>query len=240
MREELARLTNLQALDRETHELSDALAVVTSRVDELRGRLEASQTELDRLTLEDKEAETARRRLERELAEGEAGIRNKRMRQNLVRNDKELQAMSHEIESLKETNGRIEADLLVHMEGADPRVARIKELTALIEAGRKELREAEIEIAGQAEELKTAIARKRQERDRLSAAIDPVLLQRYAVIYNRRAGMAVAQAKLGTCQGCRMRLPPQLYNEIQKFQEIHFCPNCQRILSFPEPEPQSS
>ncbi len=27
-------------------------------------------------------------------------------------------------------------------------------------------------------------------------------------------------------------LPPQLYNEIQKHLQIHFCPACQRILYF--------
>jgi len=49
------------------------------------------------------------------------------------------------------------------------------------------------------------------------------------------AGVAVALAKGGTCQGCRMRLPPQLYNEIQKHLQIHFCPNCQRILYYEGP-----
>jgi predicted nucleic acid-binding Zn-ribbon protein len=29
-----------------------------------------------------------------------------------------------------------------------------------------------------------------------------------------------------------MRLPPQLYNEIQKHLQINFCPNCQRILYY--------
>ena len=56
--------------------------------------------------------------------------------------------------------------------------------------------------------------------------------QRYEMIFSRRGGLAVAPAKSGTCQGCRMRMPPQLYNEIQKHLKIHFCPNCQRILYY--------
>jgi predicted nucleic acid-binding Zn-ribbon protein len=234
LREELARLISLQTLDRETQELSESLAQITQRVNELRQALDANQAELDRLLGEEKEAEAARRRLEKELAEGEARIRNKRMRQSLVRNEKELQAIGHEVESLKENNQRIEADLLVQMESADPRAARIKELTELIDADRKALREAELEIAAQAEDLKSAIGRKRAERERLSAAIEPNLLQRYEIIFSRRGGTAVVEAKMGACHGCRMRLPPQLYNEIQKFQKIHFCPNCQRILFYPE------
>jgi predicted nucleic acid-binding Zn-ribbon protein len=52
------------------------------------------------------------------------------------------------------------------------------------------------------------------------------------MIFSRRNGLAVAEAKGGTCQGCRMRLPPQLYNEIQRHSQVHFCPNCQRILYY--------
>ena len=59
---------------------------------------------------------------------------------------------------------------------------------------------------------------------------DPSLIQRYEMIFSRRNGLAVAEARGGTCQGCRMRLPPQLYNQIQRHDSIHFCPNCQRIL----------
>ncbi len=66
-----------------------------------------------------KQIAAARKKAERELAEGEVRIRNKRMRLTLVRNDKELQALTHEIESLKDTNQRLETELLTSMEGAD-------------------------------------------------------------------------------------------------------------------------
>ena len=100
---------------------------------------QSNQAELDRLTEQDKEITAARKKAERELAEGEVRIRNKRMRLTLVRNDKELQALTHEIESLKETNQRLETELLTSMEGADARTARIKELTEAIAKGRVDL-----------------------------------------------------------------------------------------------------
>ena len=80
---------SLQTIDRQLHELGHSLSSVAERVEQLRGEIETSQAELDRLTEEDQQAATARRHLERELADGEAQIRNKRMRLNLVRNDKE-------------------------------------------------------------------------------------------------------------------------------------------------------
>ena len=48
---------------------------------------EALQAELQRLVEEDQQNTAARKKAEKELAEGEARIRNKRMRLNLVRTD---------------------------------------------------------------------------------------------------------------------------------------------------------
>jgi len=234
LREEINRLMELQIIDRQLQELEQSLASIAGRVDQLRDETESNQAELDRLTEQNKEITAARKKAERELAEGEVRIRNKRMRLTLVRNEKELQALTHEIESSKETNQRLESELLAAMEGADARTARIKELTEAIAKGRADLAAAEKEIAAEVEELKSNIGKHRKSREKVAETIDANLLARYQMIFNRRAGVAVALAKGGTCQGCRMRLPPQLYNEIQKHRQIHFCPNCQRILYYEE------
>ncbi len=123
MREEINRLMDLQVIDRQLQELEQSLSSIAGRVDQLRDENQKNQAELDRVSEQDKEITAARKKNERELAEGEVRIRNKRMRLTLVRNDKELQALTHEIESLKETNQRLEGELLTSMEGADTRTA---------------------------------------------------------------------------------------------------------------------
>jgi uncharacterized protein len=230
LREEIARLMSLQAIDRELRDLDQALASVAGRVEELRADAEKQLAELGGLTAEEQQSGIVRRQLEKELAEGEARIRNKRMRLNQVRNDKELQALAHEVDTQKETNQRFEAELLAVMEASDARAARIAELTPAVEQVQAELIEAEKEIAAQVEDLKISITKQRLERDQMAGNLERGLLQRYEMIFSRRNGLAVAEARSGTCQGCRMRLPPQLYNQIQRHDSIHFCPNCQRIL----------
>ncbi|HEY6419902.1 MAG TPA: C4-type zinc ribbon domain-containing protein [Candidatus Binataceae bacterium] len=232
MRDEITRLMGLQTIDRRLRELEESLSKVAGRVDQLREETLKNQSELERLTEEDTLAAAARKKMERELAEGEARIRNKRMRLNLVRNEKELQATTSEVESLKENNQRLESELLTAMESVDARAARIKGIGEAVKQGRAELAQAELDIAAEVEELKSAIAKTRKERDQVVSEIDPTLVQRYDMIFHRRGGVAVALAKSGTCQGCRMRIAPQLFNEIQKHRQIHFCPNCQRILYF--------
>ena len=159
MREEINRLMDLQVIDRQLKELEQSLTSIAGRVDQLRDENKSNQAELDRLTEQDKTITAARKKAERELAEGEVRIRNKRMRLTLVRNDKELQALTHEVESLKETNQRLETELLTSMEGADARTARIKELTEAMAKGRVDLTAAEKEIAAEVEEIKGNIAK---------------------------------------------------------------------------------
>ncbi|MBV8454647.1 MAG: hypothetical protein JOZ29_20595 [Deltaproteobacteria bacterium] len=244
MREEIARLMGLQAIDRELRELEQAFSSVAARVEQLRLDAQKQQAELDRLTAEEQQSIVMRRQLEKELAEGEARIRNKRMRLSQVRNDKELQALAHEVDTQKETNQRLEAELLGLMEASEPRAVRVAEFTSLVQRLAAELTEAEKEIAAQVEDLKISIAKQRLERDLMAGNLERSLLQRYEMIFNRRNGVAVAEARDGTCQGCRMRLPPQLYNLIMAVREgggnlnwtvpgapgIYYCPNCQRIL----------
>jgi predicted nucleic acid-binding Zn-ribbon protein len=152
------------------------------------------------------------------------------MRRNQVRNEKELQALDHEVETQRETNQRLESEVLTQMSAEEARATRIAELTLLVENGAANLLAAEKEIAAQVEDLKIALAKQRVDRDQMAQNIEAPLLARYEMIFSRRAGVAVAEAKDGTCNGCRMRLPPQFYNEILRHQQVYFCPNCQRIL----------
>lgn len=239
MREQISRLMGLQTLDRAVRQQEEALSQLTSRVTDLRDFIEKSQTELEQLKAREQQAALGRKQMEKALAEGEAQIRTKRMRLNAIRNEKELEALSSEVESLKEHNQRLEAELISQMEAAEQATPRVAELSTLVASKKEELKAAEKEVAGELEQVKSALVKQRVERDKLAANIDASLRQRYEMIFKRRNGSAVALAKGGTCHGCRMRLPPQLYNEVQKFRQIHFCPNCQRILYFEEDSPQA-
>jgi predicted nucleic acid-binding Zn-ribbon protein len=238
LRDEIKRLTGLQAIDQELRFQEQELSKITARVDELQTRVEQSSAELERLKDEEREAALARRELERTLAEGEVLIRNKRMRLSLIKNDRELQALGHEVEVLKESNQRLEAELLTRMDGGDQRGARLQELSETLARDQAELKEAQTEIASQIEELRARTTARRQEREQLAAQIKGTLCQRYEVIFGRRGGLAVVPVKSGTCQGCRMRIPPQLFNQIQRYEAVHYCPNCQRILYY-EPDKET-
>ena len=113
-------------------------------------------------------------------------------------------------------------------------------LEALVVTAREaEQRLAELEVAATVQisecragmgQLRADVARERETRDRMASALDARLRQKYEQIFERRGGTAVVEVRNGTCQGCHMNLPPQLFNELQRTRDVRLCPNCNRIL----------
>src|SRR5579864_5062583 len=158
LREEIKRLIGLQTIDQELRSQEQELSKISARVDDLRARVEQESAELEQLKAEERDLALARRELERSLAEGEVQIRNRRMRLSLIKNERELQAVGHEVEVLKESNQRLEAELLARMDGGDQFTTRLQELSETLARERAELKEARKEIAGQTGELQAGIA----------------------------------------------------------------------------------
>jgi predicted nucleic acid-binding Zn-ribbon protein len=76
-------------------------------------------------------------------------------------------------------------------------------------------------------------------REKIVREIKPAYLDRYERIRQRRHGLAVVAAQDSTCQGCRMKIPPQMYIELQKIEnsDLIYCPYCQRILFWEKASP---
>jgi hypothetical protein len=81
-----------------------------------------------------------------------------------------------------------------------------------------------------AEDILRGLEGERQERDALARGMSDSLRSKYEQIFQKRGGTAVVEVRNGTCLGCHMHVPPQLFNELQKFRDMRQCPNCHRIL----------
>jgi hypothetical protein len=227
---ELERLALLQEVDQRLRERQISLTALDEdirlRADELAQLQErvASLREL-RDGLEAQRAET-----ERQLDEEGAAMKERRMRLNRVRTEKELQAVRREIELGKEATQRMEGELLAAMEQHETTVRELE----IAEAALVEIESpAASEISEKRERrgvLEQDAAQDREVRERLAATLTLSLRSKYEQIFARRGGLAVVAVRNGTCQGCHMHVPPQLFNEIQKTREVRQCPNCHRML----------
>ena len=152
------------------------------------------------------------------------------MRITRIRNDKELGLAKREVDLLKEETANLETELVAVMEEGEASAAKLQgleselaRLTAERDAESTALREKQNRLAAE-------IERERATRTELVEGVDGDLRRKYEMIFSRRGGVAVVEVRGGTCQGCRMRVPPQLFNEIQRNQNVILCPSCQRML----------
>jgi hypothetical protein len=233
-------LVQLQQVDQTLRANTQAVAAGEGRVAELDEAYRAKAAATDGARAAATALSARQRELEGRLTEAETRMKDRRMRITRIRNDKELGLARREVELLKEEITSLEAELqqvYEQVEAATTALAGLEgELTALAQA-----REAEaVALKDTIARLGADIERDRVRRQSLIDTVDEELRHRYEMILARRGGLAVVPVRDGTCQGCRMRVPPQLYNQIQRNDQIILCPSCQRMLHWQPGESEAS
>ena len=223
-------LASLQQVDQSLRTKTLAVAESEGRVAALEEAVRGQTAAASAARAELGELNARQRDLEQRLAAAEAKMKDRRMRITRIRNDKELGLARREVELLKEEIGTLESDLVGVMEQAEAATAKLQGLDGELARVSAE-RDAEVtalrETVGR---LGSEIERERAERTRLMERVERNLGLKYEMIFKRRGGLAVVEVRGGICQGCRMRVPPQLYNEIQRNEQVILCPSCQRML----------
>ena len=227
---QIETLATLQLVDQSLRSKSLAVAEGEGRVAALEEAVNAQTAAAGAARAENAGLASRQRDLEGRLAAAEAKMKDRRMRITRIRNDKELGLARREVDLLKEEMSALEAELVAVMEQAEASAAKLQgletelsRLTGERDAEAGELREKIVRLTGE-------IERDRAARTELMLNVDGDLRRKYEMIFSRRGGVAVVEVRSGICQGCRMRVPPQLFNEIQRNDQILLCPSCQRIL----------
>jgi len=234
LKDQISLLIDIQKIDQEVRNLNTKKQTLPDRAAGLdqayqsgRDRLEEERTGLEGLNKLHRERES-------ELKAGQEKLRKARERLLEVKTNKEYQAILTEIETLEQANGRIEEEILVLYDRIDEKKGALKihekEFTAIhanYEAERKKIDEELASLDGALQEQKARF-------EALVKNLEPDLRRRYEMIKARRNGIAIVAVRRGICSGCHMNLPPQLYNELQRSDQILCCPNCNRILYWDE------
>jgi hypothetical protein len=66
-------------------------------------------------------------------------------------------------------------------------------------------------------------------RPEIISKLDSKVVQKYDHVRQRYAD-ALVHVEKGVCQGCSMNIPPQLFNEMLRFNEFKNCPFCHRLI----------
>ena len=227
---DLERLVELQRLDSEIAEVEAAAAAIPGVIRRIQEELMKAKAALDAVTAETDRMTKLRRQQERELEEVTDQLKKRQSRLFEVKTNQEYSAVLKEIEGLKHKVSVLEEAILVLLDQIEVELkaraeeeqrVRSSEAEALRDTQRKE---AELrQLRGRLSELQGA-------REGRSKNVESSLLQQYLRLIKSRAGLAVAPARDGSCEGCHVALTPQLYNEVRRNEEILTCERCSRIL----------
>jgi predicted nucleic acid-binding Zn-ribbon protein len=237
IREHIAHLEELSALDEQLRLLDEQLTQERAALAELKselGRLEARAT-ADGGSID--EMAKARTELVQEVRQMAVQVDKSREKLGRARNEREQNAATRELEELRRLQKDREEEIgkLAMLETA---AAKSKE-EAETEHARiaQQLADSESGVAQKLVEIETLKIDKAASRKRLAGKLPKNVLNRYDVIRQRR-GVAIALTQNGTCQACHMSLPPQLFQRILRDEALELCPNCQRILYYKPPAPK--
>jgi predicted nucleic acid-binding Zn-ribbon protein len=188
-------------------------------------RLQAEKGKVDLL-------EKERREKERQLSSSQEKIKKTEGRMSEVKTNKEYQALLTEIETIKSASSREEEEILQVLEEIDElrkdlskREKEVAVLLEKIEAEKKVIQERMVQD-------EVVWKEQMDRREVLSKQIESKLNKLYNTLKEKRQGVGVVNVKEETCQGCFVHIPPQMFIEVQKNNEIIRCPNCNRILYF--------
>ena len=235
MNELLSQLIELQAIDMEIDRIDQAIKAEQNGLDEritALAKREALINELqEKIVAQQKET----RNLEGDMADRMDHVRERQSKMMQVQTGREQTALLKEIEDAKKSAKENEEKVVALMESIEQLTARITEEKNLLK-GEKELVAEETEkVRVSIEEINKGKRDKDLRRGEQAAKIKSGTLRKYDTLRQRRNGLAVVNVVDGVCQGCFMAIPPQLFNQLLRGDQLFECPTCQRMIYFQRP-----
>ncbi len=227
---ELERLVELQRLDSEIALLEAAAAAIPGQIQEIEEQVRQAMAILEAAKADTDRMQKRRRQKERELEEFTGQLKKRQSRLFEIKTNQEYTAVLKEIEGLKEKISSIEEEILLLFEEIEVAVKSQEEQEGRVRSQGAEFTRDRQRKEVELRELQSRLSALQAARRGQSKVIDSALLQQYLRLLKSRAGLAVAPAKHGSCEGCHVALTPQVYNEVRRSEEILTCERCGRIL----------
>ncbi len=229
--EKLRFLYELQSVDSEIDKIKILRGELPLEVQDLEDEIAGLQTRLSNIQDEMKDLEVSIQNKKNEIIESQALIKKYQEQQMNVRNNREYDSLSKEMEfqtleiELSEKRIREFAAQLEDKEKleADSR-SLLDERTGDLDDKKGELNSIISETQKEEEDLKS-------RSEKYEELIEPRLLVAYKRIRkNARNGLSVVPVERDACGGCFNKIPPQRQLDIRSRKKIIVCEYCGRIL----------
>jgi predicted nucleic acid-binding Zn-ribbon protein len=231
----LKMLYELQSIDSKVDRIITLRGELPLEVKDLEDEAVGLQTRRANNEAEMREMDSMVAKKKNDMDESKSLIKKYKEQQNNVRNNREFDSLSKEIEFQTLEIELSEKKIKEFSFLAKEKKRLIEETTLLLadkqialEAKKKELLEITSETQREEDEL-------RAESAASKAKIEPRLQQAYErTRSNARNGLAVVMVNRDACGGCFNKIPPQRQVDIKLSKKIIVCEYCGRILISPE------
>ncbi len=231
MEQKLKNLYDLQQIQTEINKIKSLRGELPLEVQDLEDELAGLQTRIANLKAEVKETEQNIVNEKHKISQCQENIKKYQTQQDNVRNNREYDTLSKEIEFQS-----LEIELSEK---------HIREFTAEVEHKKEVIEKSETTYAERNGDLKqkrgeldSIISETQKKEDELNvkkAEIEKLIDERYLTAFNRissnvRNGLAVVTVQRDACGGCFNKIPPQRQVDIRSRKRIIVCEYCGRIL----------
>jgi predicted nucleic acid-binding Zn-ribbon protein len=233
--EKLKNLYQLQTLLSEIDKIKTLRGELPLEVQDLEDEIEGLTTRIEKIQNEITElkAEVAHRRLT--MQENLANIERYQEQLNNVRNNREYENLTKEIEYLQLDNQLCEKKIREAQELITNKLEDIERCKVLAEERRSDLDVKKSELDEIISETKAEEEKLRERSKNLETTIEPRLLAAFKRIRkNSRNGLGIVYVQRDACGGCFNKIPPQRQLDIRMRKKIIVCEYCGRIMIDPE------
>jgi len=226
----ITSLIKLQDVDSQLIEIRELLGDLPIKVDELSQKEKSFIQEIDEAKTRIKEIALGLAKKSHEAKIIQVKIQKLKDQLFLVKTNKQYDALSHEIDYLKEALDQIETDELEFSIEKDT----ISEETKVREDNLGSLT---LDLHERKSNLESLISdssekKKKLESDRQAIVVDisDSVMSKYNRVLSARKGLAVVEMLDSSCTGCGSLVPPQKNADVKKGDGIQSCDVCSRFL----------
>ena len=230
MNEQLKILVGLQEIDssllllaEQIDSLPDKLEQYKAPLKEATDLLQKTKTQFEVLTKKKKDKDL-------QLDEFQDKIDKLKSRSADVKTNKEYEANLKEIETFEKSRYNIEDEVLAMMEALEAFANTLKEEEAKGKEAEKVFKQEEEKIEGEKKKLFSEIEAIKAKRAEYIEKLDTKTYDRYMRLLKKLGGLAVVEVKNEICLGCNTNIPPQLFSNIVKGEDVCTCFFCNRLL----------
>ena len=233
--QKLRALFDLQSVDSQIDSIRTVRGELPLEVQDLEDEIEGLATRVKNLDEGNKSLEEFIAAKKQEMKDALSIIKKYEKQQKNVRNNREYDSLTKEIEFQKLEIQLCEKKINEHNDS-------IESKGDVIGLAKSDLKERKDDLKHKKKELDEIVAETEKEERKLqkkSNSAEKIIEERLLIGYKRirenaRNGLAVVSVERNSCGGCFNKIPPQRQLDIRLHKKIIVCEHCGRILVDPE------